>query len=63
MSNATSLHTPKYRHHKCKGLAVVTIVGRDSYLGKHCSVAMFVRRFGHGRFSFEKIGSVSRLSR
>ncbi len=28
---------PKYRHHKRSGLAVVTIDGRDHYLGKHGS--------------------------
>jgi len=39
MSNAISLRTPKYRHHKAKGLAVVTITGRDIYLGKHGSAA------------------------
>jgi len=39
MSNAISLRTPKYRHHKAKGLAVVTIGGRDIYLGKHGSAA------------------------
>lgn len=39
MSNATSLRTPKYRRHKAKGLAVVTLDGRDVYLGKYGSVA------------------------
>ena len=39
MSNAISLRTPKYRHHKAKGLAVVTIAGRDVYLGKFGSEA------------------------
>ncbi len=39
MSNAISLRTPKYRHHKAKGLAVVTIAGRDLYLGKHGTAA------------------------
>jgi len=42
MSNAISLRTPKYRHHRGKGLAVVTIVtiaGRDIYLGRHGSAA------------------------
>jgi integrase len=34
MSDAVSLRTPKYRHHKAKNLAVVTISGRDIYLGK-----------------------------
>jgi hypothetical protein len=33
MSHAVSLRTPKYRRHKAKNLAVVTIVGRDIYLG------------------------------
>ena len=28
-------HVPKLRHHKTWGLAVVTIDGRDIYLGKH----------------------------
>ena len=37
MSDAISLRTPKYRHHKAKNLAVVTIRGRDIYLGKHGS--------------------------
>ena len=39
MSNAISLRTPQYRLHKAKGLAVVTIAGRDVYLGKHGSAA------------------------
>ena len=37
MSDAVSLRTPKYRHHKAKNLAVVTIRGRDIYLGKYGS--------------------------
>ena len=37
MSNAVSLRTPKYRRHKAKGLALVTINGRDIYLGKYGS--------------------------
>lgn len=37
MSNADSLRTPKYRRHKAKGLALVTINGRDIYLGKYGS--------------------------
>lgn len=39
MSDAVSLRTPKYRHHKAKNLAVVTINGRDIYLGKYGSAA------------------------
>lgn len=37
MLSAASLRTPKYRHHKAKDLAVVTIAGRDIYLGKYGS--------------------------
>lgn len=33
----TSLRIPKYRRHKATGKAVVTINGRDIYLGKHGS--------------------------
>jgi len=33
MSDAVSLRTSKYRHHKAKNLAVVTFAGRDIYLG------------------------------
>ncbi len=32
-----SVHTPKYRHHKPSGQAVVTLGGKDSYLGKYGS--------------------------
>lgn len=39
MSNALSLRTPKYRLHKPTGQAVVTIAGRDHYLGKHNTAA------------------------
>jgi len=39
MSNAISLRVPKYRHHKAKGLAVVTFAGRDYYLGEYNSPA------------------------
>ena len=39
MSNAVSFRPPKYRRHKAKGLAVVTINGRDIYLGKYSSAA------------------------
>jgi len=39
MSNASSLRVPKYRRHKGRGLAVVTIAGRDRYLGKYNSAA------------------------
>lgn len=39
MSNAISLRVPKYRHHKAKGLAVVTLNGKDHYLGKYGSAA------------------------
>src|SRR5262245_26078954 len=39
MSNALSLRTPQYRRHKAHGLAVVTITGRDIYLGKYGSAA------------------------
>jgi hypothetical protein len=35
MSNATSLRTPTYRKHKGSGQAVVTLNGRDIYLGKY----------------------------
>ncbi len=37
MSDARSLRTPKYRRHKAKGLAVVTLNGRDIYLGPYGS--------------------------
>ena len=37
MSRVNSLRPPKYRCHKGKGLAVVTIAGRDVYLGKYDS--------------------------
>ncbi|MGI9429906.1 MAG: tyrosine-type recombinase/integrase [Bythopirellula sp.] len=37
MSNASSFRTPKYRRHKAKGLALVTLNGRDIYLGKYGS--------------------------
>ena len=39
MSDANSLRVPKYAHHKARGLAVVTINGRDVYLGKYGSAA------------------------
>lgn len=39
MANVKSLRTPKYRRHKGKGLAVVTLGGRDFYLGKYGSAA------------------------
>lgn len=39
MSNVISLRVPKYRRHKAKGLAMVTIAGRDFYLGKYNSAA------------------------
>lgn len=38
MSNAT-LRIPSYRRHKSSGQAVVSIAGRDFYLGKHNSAA------------------------
>jgi len=38
MSNH-SIRVPKYRHHKPSGQAVVTLDGRDYYLGKHRSAA------------------------
>ncbi len=31
---ASSLRTPSYRHHRSSGQAVVTVDGRDIYLGK-----------------------------
>jgi hypothetical protein len=37
MSNAVSLRTPKHRRYQAKGLALVTINGRDVYLGKYGS--------------------------
>jgi hypothetical protein len=30
---AKKLKTPSYRHHKARGLAVVTLDGKDVYLG------------------------------
>ena len=39
MLDAVSLRLPKYRHHKAKNLAVVSIAGRDIYLGKYNSSA------------------------
>jgi hypothetical protein len=33
------MRVPKYRHHKAKGLAVVTVAGRDFDLGKFNSAA------------------------
>jgi integrase len=39
MSDAVSLRPPKYRRHKAKNLAVVTLNGRDHYLGKYGSAA------------------------
>ena len=35
----SSLRVPSYRHHRASGQAVVTINGRDIYLGKHNSAA------------------------
>jgi integrase len=37
MSTQRQPRTPTYRHHRPSGLAVVTIHGRDVYLGKHGS--------------------------
>ena len=37
MSNAVSLRSPKYRGHQAKGSALVTLQGRDVYLGKYDS--------------------------
>ncbi len=37
MSNDPSLRIPKYRRHKPTGQAVVTLSGRDLYLGKYGS--------------------------
>ncbi len=39
MSNVSFFRPPKYRLHKAKGLAVVTIGGRDIYLCKYGSAA------------------------
>ncbi len=40
MSNVSSCaRVPKYRHHKATGQAVVTIAGKDHYLGKYNSAA------------------------
>ncbi len=39
MSNASFLRVPKYRKHKPTGQAVVTLSGRDMYLGKFGSAA------------------------
>ena len=33
--SATTLRTPSYRHHKPSGQAVVTLDGRDIYLGRY----------------------------
>ena len=35
MSRTAGASTPRYRHHKPSGQAVVTIDGRDFYLGTH----------------------------
>src|SRR5271166_6097771 len=35
--SATTLRTPSYRHHKPSGQAVVTLDGRDIYLGRYGS--------------------------
>ncbi len=37
--SSTTLRVPSYRHHRASGQAVVTIDGRDIYLGKHKSAA------------------------
>ncbi len=39
MSDAIYLRTPKYRRHKAKDLAIVTLNGHDIYLGKYGSKA------------------------
>ena len=39
MSNASFLRVPKYRRHKSSGQAVVTLGGRDCYLGKYNTAA------------------------
>jgi len=39
MSNDVSVCVPKYRRHKGTGQAVVTLDGRDFYLGKFGSAA------------------------
>src|SRR3954447_1101066 len=39
MLDAVSLRTSKYWHHKAKNLAVVSIRGRDIYLGRYGSPA------------------------
>jgi integrase len=35
MSNVRAIRTPSYRKHRGSGLAVVTVAGRDHYLGKY----------------------------
>jgi integrase len=39
MANTSSLRVPKYRRHKPTGQAVVTLSGRDLYLGKYGTAA------------------------
>src|SRR4051812_34612798 len=34
----STLHVPSYRHRKSRGLAVVTINGKDVYLGRYNSL-------------------------
>ena len=41
MSRPKSPKPPSYRLHKARGLAVVTIDGRDRYLGKYCSASSY----------------------
>src|SRR5208283_4891335 len=39
ISNSKPIHIPHYRLHKATGQAVVTLNGKDHYLGKHGSTA------------------------
>jgi hypothetical protein len=39
MLNTESLHIPRYRRHKPSGQAVVTLNGKDHYLGRYNSAA------------------------
>ena len=54
-----SVRTPSYRRHKPTGQAVVTIDGRDFYLGKHGSLAS---RAEYDRLIAEWLANGRRLS-
>ena len=60
MPQQNNLRTPTYRHHKASGQGIVTLAGRDVYLGPHGTASS---KGEYGRVGSAWLATSRRLTR